>query len=286
MIQHLDRINVGGVKLEYEITGTGPPVVFIHGSHVADAFKSVARQPELRDRYQLIQYHRRGYAGSAPVSGPLSIAEQAADCAGLLSALRVGPAHVVGHSYGGIIALQLAADRPDVVRTLALLEPAALFLVPAVEALMASHAPIVEAYQRGERRAAVVGFHQGFWGSEAESMLESLVPGSIAQATADADTFFQVEIPAQQAWNFTPEQAARIVVPVLFVMGEQTWPIFGEVHALVHRWLPETRDVVIPGATHVFHVEHPGATARALAAFLAESDRSRTTCTGRLPGSA
>lgn len=276
MIQHLDRIDVGGVELEYEITGTGAPVVFIHGSHVADAFAPVARQPELRDRYQLIRYHRRGFAGSSPVSGPLSIAEQAADCAGLLSALGGGPAHVVGHSYGGIIALQLAADRPDAVNTLALLEPAALFLVPGIQALMASMAPMLEAYQRGDKRGAVISFHQGLWGSEAESMMESFVPGSVAQATADADTFFQVEIPAQQAWTFSPQQAARIGVPALFVMGERTWPIFGEIHDLVHSWLPQTRDVVIPGATHVFHVEQPGATARALGAFFAEADLSRT----------
>lgn len=271
MIRNLDRIKVNGVELEYEVTGSGTPVVLIHGSHVCDAFQPLARQPELRDRYQLINYHRRGFARSSPASGPVSIADQAADCAGLLKALGVGPAHVVGHSYGGVIALQVAVDWPDLVRSLALLEPSPLFLVPGVQAFMEGVAPVTEAYQKGDKKAAVVGFHQGFWGPTAETIMESLVPGSVAQATADADTFFQVEMPALQEWNLTSEQAGLISVPVLFVRGDRTWPIFLEAQDLVHRWLPQTRDAVIAGASHPFHVEEPGATARTLANFFSAS---------------
>jgi pimeloyl-ACP methyl ester carboxylesterase len=271
MIRSLDRIDVNGVELEYEMVGKGTPVLLIHGSFVADACLPLMAQPELRDRYRLITYHRRGFAGSTRITGPVSITEQAADCAGLLRILGVEPAYVAGHSYGGVIALQLAVDSPGAVRSLALLEPSPLFLVPSGGAFMEGVAPVIDAYQKGDKRGAVVGFHQGFWGTEAEATMEKLVPGSVAQATADADTFFQVEMPALQDWNLTAEQAARISVPVLFVQGERTWPIFGEVHDLVHRWLPKTRDAVIPGASHPFHVEEPGATARALATFFAQS---------------
>lgn len=271
MIRSLDRIDVDGIELEYEVVGTGDPVVLIHGSHVADAFQPLMRQSVLTDRFQLIRYHRRGLAGSSPVSGPVSIAEQAEDCAGLLRALGVGPAHVAGHSYGGVIAVELAAARPTAVRSLALMEPSPLFMVPSVQAFLDATAPVFEAYQRGDKRGAVLGFHQGFWGPEAEAKMEALVPGSLAQASADADTFFQVEVPALQEWKFTPEQAARITVPVLFLQGEKTWPIFGEVRDLVHQLLPQTQDEVILGCSHPHHVEDPRNTALTLARFFARN---------------
>ena len=80
-------------------------------------------EPDLAHRYQLILYHRRGYGGSSCAAGPIGIAQQAADCQALLRSLGVERAHVVGHSYGGNVALQLALDAPDVAHSLALLEP-------------------------------------------------------------------------------------------------------------------------------------------------------------------
>jgi pimeloyl-ACP methyl ester carboxylesterase len=120
----MERADVDGVTLEYEVAGAGEPVVFIHGTFIADPFRPLLAEPSLADRYRLIAYHRRGYAGSSRASGPVSVARQAADCRALIRHLGVESAHVVGHSFGGCIALQLALDAPDVVHSLALLEPA------------------------------------------------------------------------------------------------------------------------------------------------------------------
>ena len=51
--------------LEYEPHGEGEPVLLIHGSHVADSFLPLTREVVLADRYRLIRYHRRGFAGSS-----------------------------------------------------------------------------------------------------------------------------------------------------------------------------------------------------------------------------
>jgi pimeloyl-ACP methyl ester carboxylesterase len=112
---------VGG--LAYEIHGEGQPVLLIHGSHVADSFLPLARETALADRHQLIRYHRRGFAGSAPHTGPFSIEAQAQDALALLEALGVAHAHVIGHSYGAVTALQLTCEAPSVVHSLVLLEP-------------------------------------------------------------------------------------------------------------------------------------------------------------------
>jgi pimeloyl-ACP methyl ester carboxylesterase len=119
----LERASLDGAELEYQLSGTGEPVIFIHGAFIADIFHPLLAEPSLADRYRLILYHRRGYAGSSRASGPVSVAQQAADCRALLRHLGVERAHVVGHSYGGDVALQLALESPGVVHSLVLLEP-------------------------------------------------------------------------------------------------------------------------------------------------------------------
>jgi pimeloyl-ACP methyl ester carboxylesterase len=81
-------------------------------------------QPTLARGHQFITYHRRGYVNSSQAERVLSLAEQAADCRALLRHFGIERAHVVGHSFGGVVALQLALDTPEMVGTLALLEPA------------------------------------------------------------------------------------------------------------------------------------------------------------------
>src|SRR3712207_3518701 len=125
----MERARVNGVELEYERRGTGEPVLLIHGSHIGASFVPPLAQPSLTDDYMLIRYHRRGFLGSTHAKGPVSIKQQADDARALLEHLNVERAHVVGHSYGGPIALQLAVDAPEYVHSLALLE-AALLTVP------------------------------------------------------------------------------------------------------------------------------------------------------------
>ena len=86
----MERAPLDGLTLEYEASGVGEPVVLIHGSLIADAFRPVLAQPSLAGRYRLIGYHRRGYAGSAGVTLPFSIADQAADCVARHGGSRVG----------------------------------------------------------------------------------------------------------------------------------------------------------------------------------------------------
>lgn len=111
------------ITLEYEVIGIGEPILFIHGAFIADVFRPLVAEPALADRYRLITYHRRGYMGSSYGTEPTSIEQQMVDCRALLRHVGEEQAHVVGHSFGGCIALQFALDCPDFVHSLALLEP-------------------------------------------------------------------------------------------------------------------------------------------------------------------
>src|SRR5581483_11432316 len=120
----MDRAALGGIELEYEMRGAGEPVVLMHAGVCADFFKPLVEEPGLADHYRLVRYHRVGYAGSSRVTGPVSIAQQAAHCRALMRHLGIARAHVVGHSSSAMMALQLALDAPETVQTLALLDAA------------------------------------------------------------------------------------------------------------------------------------------------------------------
>jgi 3-oxoadipate enol-lactonase len=265
----MERISVNGVDLEFEVRGTGEPVLLIHGSIIADAFAPLLAEPALTGRHRLISYHRRGYAGSSHPDGPLSIAQQAADTRAVLHELGIERAHVVGQSTGGAIALQLALAAPDVVHSLALLEPA-LLMVPSAPQFFAGMAPIQQAYETGDTTAAIDGFLQAVCGADYRAAMSATLPaGWFEQAEADADTFFQVELPALQAWAFSRELAGRITQPVLAVLGAESVPISVEMHELVQEWLPQAEPFVLPGATHGLQMMNPRGVAEALAGFFA-----------------
>src|SRR5688572_3690347 len=115
----MDRANVNGVELEYEVRGAGEPLLLID-MLIADCFVPLLPEPALAHSYQLIRYHKRGWRGSTHTASPVSIGQHAADAAGLLQHLGVRRAHVAGHSTGASIGAQLALDRPDTVHTLTL----------------------------------------------------------------------------------------------------------------------------------------------------------------------
>src|SRR5687767_2457353 len=99
----MQRAQVNGVELEYEVVGSGEPVLLI-SPVLADGFLPLLSERALVDRYQLIRYHKRGWAGSTHSLPPVTVATHAADALALLGHLGVPRAHVAGHSTGGVVA--------------------------------------------------------------------------------------------------------------------------------------------------------------------------------------
>ncbi len=269
----MHRANIDGITLEYEVQGSGEPVVFIHGALIGDTFAPLMADPSLGG-FRLIRYRRRGFAGSSRAEAPLSIAAQAADCLALIRSLDAEPAHVVGHSSGGAIALQLALDAPAAVRSLTLLEPALLAVPSGPHLFEQIESGPVQMYEAGDKAAAVDGFLQIVCGTTYRAAAEKMLPQAMAQAVADADTFFRVELPSVGEWTFDREDAARIKQRVLAVLGansEAVWPGWGEGHRLALEWLPQAEPFVLPRAAHLLQVENPQDMARGLAAFLKDN---------------
>jgi len=123
--------------------GEGAPAVLVHGSFHGGEETFTGQRPLADAGYRLLLPDRRGH-GRSPEVELIDFETDAADVAGLLGE----GAHLVGYSYGGVVALLAAAAAPERVRSLALLEPSAFSLVrghPAVEATIA----LVEEQRRG-----------------------------------------------------------------------------------------------------------------------------------------
>jgi pimeloyl-ACP methyl ester carboxylesterase len=264
----MERANVRGSTIEYEILGSGEPVLLIQGALVADGLRPLVQEDSLARRYKLIVYHRRGVAGSDGVPSPYTLEDQAADAQTLLGELGVERAHVVGHSYGAAIALQLAADALEVMHNTGV-AGSPIGMVPSAEQVIQSMEPVGQRFASGDREGAADDFMTAMGAVGYREPLDRLLPGSFEQAVDDADAFFTVEFPALGEWAFSAEDAKRIDVPVLRVLGENSIPWFIESDALLGEWLPNSERSTIPGVGHFLQIEDPRPIAESLATFFA-----------------
>jgi pimeloyl-ACP methyl ester carboxylesterase len=265
----VERAPIDGIELEYEVRGTGEPIVLIHAGVCADFFVPLVQEPALSGNFTLVRYHRTGYAGSGRLPGAVSLARQAAHCRALMRHLGIERAHIVGHSSSASIALQLGLDAPDAVQSLALLDPARPAAPSAAHAEMVRTVvgPALQRFRAGDKHGAIDAWMRGTCGAHYRAALERALPGALDQAVADADTFFGQELPAVIQWTFGREDAARIHQPALAVLGEHSIAVFRERRELLLAWLPNVEPFDLPDATHLLQVQNPGAMASGLASF-------------------
>jgi pimeloyl-ACP methyl ester carboxylesterase len=267
---------VGGTTLAHWVAGDGDPVLLIHGALVADTMVPLAGAPALSP-YRRILYHRRGYGQSARTEPPrpVTLAEHAADAAGLLDHHGIGAAHVAGHSMGALIALVLAARHPGRVMSLALLEPPTAFRRPPGAQWLAGILPLLQDYVAGDVPGTVRRFydstHQPGW----RARMERARPGTFGQSVQDAAIAFESDLPGT-GWDdgLGADEVAAVRCPVLSVLGTATLPLFADGRRLLHDWFPWCQDADIDGGDHMLPIEYPDATASAIASFLTRSAKS------------
>ncbi|MGO9490275.1 MAG: alpha/beta fold hydrolase [Solirubrobacteraceae bacterium] len=148
----------GATALEVLRAGLGPPVVLVHGS-VVGAGPTWRAQLALAERWSLRMPNRPGFGGSPPLRrGDFELE------APLIAALLGGGAHLVGHSYGAVIAIYAAALRPGAVRSLTLSEPGCLAVaagLPAVDRQLAAGRLLYEQADRLDPREFLLAFRGG-----------------------------------------------------------------------------------------------------------------------------
>ena len=254
----MQQLSVNGAQLEYEVSGSGEPVLLIHGTGAAATFYPTMTEPSLSG-YRLIRYHRRGWAGSSRTTVPFSIKDHAADAAALLKALGVQRAHIVGHSFGASTALQLALDYPELARDLVIIEPP-VFNPDGPSPFAAMDAR----YHSGDKAGALNAFSTGSYGAEWRT-LAARVPGGPEQVEKDVDTMFLTESPSMAEWRFGAAEGARIKQPIIYLTGGQR---HGNSRNVLQPLIPHMQQQVLPGVTHAMLMENPKVVADAIAGFL------------------
>ncbi len=267
----LERARTDGAELEYEVSGAGEPVVFIHGAFIADTFRPLLAEPSLAGRYRLILYHRRGYAGSSRASGPVSIARQAADCRALLRHLGVERAHVVGHSYGGDVALQLALDAPGVVHSLALLEPG-LMVGASAQGYRESLARGVERYREAGAAVVVDEFLQARWPGGTAPPSTGCCRGPSRRRWPTRRPGSSASCPGSWAGASARRRrgaSASRPCPCSAARATPSGPASARRTGCCWRGCRVPKGFVLPGTTHLMQLQDPRGVAEALAAFWA-----------------
>jgi pimeloyl-ACP methyl ester carboxylesterase len=113
-------VRAGDIDLSYERSGSGPPLLLIMGMSGTALHWGEPFLRELREDFDVIAYDHRGVGASTRLESETTIAEMAQDAAGLLAALEVDAAHVLGISMGGMVAQELALGHPERILTLTL----------------------------------------------------------------------------------------------------------------------------------------------------------------------
>ena len=219
------------IAFDFDQVGTGPPVVLAHALAFASWYDPLIAA---LDGWSVLRY-RRTIAGDPQA---FSIDADAAALAALIDHVGFERPHVVGHSYGGLVAL--AVVRADAVRVrLARPARAGADRVPPAGARIGRDGTAVQASTARGPAVAMHEFLQLVCGDDGVTALDAAVPGAVAAAEAAAAQFFDAELPAVAAWDVDTSLLARIEVPVLNVVGAASSPRFVDGAEAIQRWLPQ-----------------------------------------------
>ncbi|MFC7533054.1 alpha/beta fold hydrolase [Actinoplanes sp. GCM10030250] len=231
-----------GTRIVARRTGRGEPVVLVHGSNGGlDSWDPIV--PLLAGEYELWVYARRGYPPSGASRDGKTFADDLADLRAVLDAAG-GSAHVVGASYGAVVALHAGRDISAGTRTLTAFEPPLFAFGAAVAEVLTRYRDLLA---RGDLAAATLLFAAEV-ARVPEAMLAALAGAAPLPAAELAGSLHDLEAMAADV----PDLArwAGLEVPVTLIQGSETWSPMPETMDALGAAMPFASRVVLPGQSH------------------------------------
>jgi pimeloyl-ACP methyl ester carboxylesterase len=253
-----------GTSIAYQRSGTGPPLILVHGtgsSHIRWA----PVLPALAPHFSLYAVDRRGRGESGDATS-YAIEPEFEDVAALVEAIGQ-PVYLLGHSYGGICALE-AALLTQHIRKLILYEPPIpgpndiIYpegLIDHLEALLAV----------GNREAVLMTFMRDVVRMPAPELAQTRASPTWPARLAAAHTLPR-ELRAHERYRFEPDRFKGLTLPTLLVVGGHSPSRFKVAIDTLGATLPNGRVVVLPGQQHIAMDTAPDLFTRELLAFLSE----------------
>lgn len=264
-------VQVGGQRVHVEQAGEGEPVVLLHGFG-GSTYLWRQMTPRLAGHFRVVAIDLNGFGWTERPRAreAYTLEGQAALVLGVLDALGIERAHLVGHSYGGGLAIWLAARHPERVRSLSLVASTLPTYASARRSRWAAWRPLVALFVR--TRALREGFvRRGLERAVADPTIvtDELVRAYLARLRVEGATraFQGLTAPTSEV---RPEvRLEALHVPTLGVWGEQDRLLSVEAGARGVGRIPGSRFVRLPGVGHLPMEEAPDRLAAALEEFLA-----------------
>jgi pimeloyl-ACP methyl ester carboxylesterase len=268
-----------GINLHYLDLGKGVPMIFVHGS-LSDAGYWAGQLGEFTKHYRAIAYSRRyNYPNSNPDRSGYSAVVDAEDLAAFIGVLHLSKVVVIGHSYGALTALFLAAKHPELVRALVLAEPPAVSLLAHLQGDQAKSGkamfddiqlrmvlPMQQAFGRGDR-AAGIGIFIDYVFNDPHAWAQ--MPQSARDETLrDAHEWDVMMTTGTLFPEIAPGTIRKITTPSLLLSGAKSYPFLGLITEELARLLPNREVILLPNAGHQMWYQAPDTCRKDVEAFL------------------
>ncbi|HWD11293.1 MAG TPA: alpha/beta fold hydrolase [Solirubrobacteraceae bacterium] len=260
----MSLVRVGEIELDFERSGAGPPLLAIMGMsgtalHWGEPFLAA-----LREHFEVIVYDHRGVGRSSRLEGSVTIAQMAADAAGLLGAIELDSAHVLGISMGGMVAQELALEQPELVRTLTL---GCTYCGGEGSSLTAPEVMqrLTEAMMSGDRpRALRVGWEINVSAGLVDDAAAYERFLAVAEEYAVAVPVVMAQAQACMAQD-TRARLAGLSMPTLVIHGTEDEMLPVGNGRLIASRIPGARLEILDGVGHLFFWEQPERAAELIA---------------------
>ena len=251
---------VGEIELDYERSGSGPPLLLIMGLSGTALHWGEPFLERLRRDFEVIVYDHHGVGASARLERPISILEMAEDAVGLLAALGIDSAHVIGVSMGGMIAQELALAHPERVRTLVL---GCTYCGGEDSSLTSPEVAMTLAAARRSKDRELAS--RAMWeanvsGAFAKDPVAHAEFMAIGRRRAVALPVIVAQLQAISAHD-TSARLQELTTPTLVIHGTEDQIIPVENGRLVTSYIPGSRLEIFEGVGHLFFLERPDRTA-------------------------
>jgi pimeloyl-ACP methyl ester carboxylesterase len=256
----MPQAKAGQIELSYDRGGEGPPLLLIMGMSGTKHHWGERVLAELRKDFEVIVYDHRDAGDSTRTGAPFKIADLAEDAAGLLAALELDAAHVMGISMGGMVAQELALSHPERVRALTL----GCTYCGGEGSSLASEETIgrlAEAMTSGDRRRAIrtawevnVSAEFAANGPEWERFLATGLKYGLPVATI-------MEQMKAIAGHNTSKRLGEVQAPTLVVHGTEDQMLPVENGRMIAGLIEGARLEILKGIGHMFFLERPEQTA-------------------------
>jgi len=266
---NVPKITSNGIELYYETCGAGQPLVLISGLGYS-SWQWHRMVPFLAEHFQVIIFDNRGVGQSDKPAGPYTAQMLAADTVGLLDALNIEKAIVMGHSMGGFIAQALALDFPQRVKKLILCSTnfGGPHHVPVTAEAMKVLTDVTSDALTRFKNGLVVSTAPG-WAEKNPAMVEEWIRWRVANPIEPVHYQAQLAI----GLGLLPEAAAfenklpNISVPTLILFGAHDKVVPPANADLLAKQITGSRIRIFPDAGHFFPIEIPEVASKAVVEF-------------------